>query len=596
MNIENKSRNNGNESMGTLSTINENEFNESNDNGSTINENEFNENAAAPNVAGANPSANLLAKSPRFAHSLTPVRRENDWMRQHLSFLNGTPLPQAVPVDIERTEVPEEEVEEGDTFDENLFTQEEIDDAADLPSEDEIATIVEEREEFQALEDENYETIEESANILQPVQEKRAKRTTTPSSKIQNLLDEIEEKREMKRILEERKKQTEEARAERRRREEEKQQRLAEKCQVLPRGTSIRVSHAENIYASIKSNATELGETRQECINTQTLLSRKQYTESGSDFSMMRYLHCPTTPCNVDSIGDRDDCLCWLCGYPMMTKQPYSEGKMIKPLHGQVSPEHTFPVMAGNSLIGLPTKEFIKRHGNDKRYLTYAINFLKKGLTYSHFWCNEVKNALRLVTWPRGELPKPNERNIDWLLAAMWYGIKRERGNRWFDQPLCFVILTHGGQSYKFYNIIHYFTLRDQVMAHGFPSPEIISTKGREWIARRKVAITGFVQDICNDIHKYTQLHHGGMDTPINVLSETLKEIYKDKVINGSKSTIVWPPTIMAVKALSQRTRKKRAINKATQGKKKSGHRPKHPLVKSRSRAKGTMRRTRKAR
>lgn len=535
-------------------------------------------------MMNAAPSAFLFEDSP-IARSLTPVREENDWMGRHLNVLNGR-ISHSVPVDIENFAVPEEKVDENDVFDEVLFSDDELENAEDLPTEDEIATIVGEEEEFQALEDKNYETLEESsgsANTVEPVIEERAKRTTTPTSKIQSALDAIEEKRQLKRIIEERKKQTTAERAERKRRDQEKKERLAEQCQTLPRGNSIRISHAENNQASIKSNATELGETRQECINTQTLLSRKQYTESGSDFSMMRYLHCPDTPCNVDSIGDLPECLCWLCGYPMMTKQPYSEGKMVKPLHGQVSPEHTFPVMAGNSLIGLPTKEFINRYSHDKRYLTYAVNFLKKGLTYSHFWCNEVKNALRLVTWPVGELPKPNQQNIDWLLNAMWYGIRRERGNRWFDQPVCFVILTHGGQSYKFYNIIHYFTLRNQVIAHGFPSPEILNREGSKWIASRKRAITAFVQDICNDIRNYTEQyhaqHHGVMNAPINVLSETLKEIYKDKVIKGSQSKIVWPPRVVYAAKVSKATRNKHNKEKDRDGKKHTGPRPSHKLA-----------------
>ena len=478
------------------------------------------------------------------------------------------------PVQITGEEVSDDEREENDVFDEELFSAEELQSVSDLPTqEDAIEQVLDEdkREGLERSEEKEYETLDIEEDTLQIVKEERSKRTLTPTAKIEARLLAIEEARQMKRIIEERRQHLQESRAERLRREEEKARILSEKCEIFE-GNSIAINQNENSLASMKSTATELGETRQECINTQTLLTRKQYTESGSDFAMMRFLHCPETPSNVDAIGDRDDCLCWLCGYPMMTKQPYvSETTMIKPVHGQVSPEHTFPVMAGNSLIGLPTKQFQARYKNDKAYMNYAVNFLKKGLTYSHFWCNEVKNALRLVTWPQGELPKPNERNIEWLLKAMWYGIKRARGNRWFDKNVCFVIYTKGAASYKFYNIVHYFTLRGDDW-QGIPSAESINAKGKAWIASRKKAISDYVQDICNDIRRFTQQHHGGLNTPIHVLSDTLKAIYKDRVIKGSNSTIVWPPG-MAVKV--SKTRRKREEEKREEGKKHIGPRPK---------------------
>jgi hypothetical protein len=231
--------------------------------------------------------------------------------------------------------------------------------------------------------------------------------------------------------------------------------------------------------------------------------------------------------------------------------------------------------MAGNSLIGLPTKEFIKRYEGDKEYMKYAMNFLKKGLTYSHFWCNEVKNALRLVTWPHGKLPEPNDNNIHWLLRVMWYGVKiseeSPKRNRWFDKNACFVIYKKGGASYKFYNLVHYFTLRADDW-QGMPSAELMDRKGKAWIERRFIAIKAYVQDICNDIRRFTMMKNSGANTMEN-LSNTLKQIYKDKVINGSKSTYEWPPRIMAVKAKSQVQRKINFNNRTKKAKSANGPR-----------------------
>ena len=526
--------------------------------------------------------------SPKVSLEQTPRQQTIDDIL--MDYLDRDRFRQTInPIEIsDEEEVSDDEVQENDLFDEDMFSQEELQSVADLPTREESEKLVQEEKEegFQRSEESSYQTLEVSTDIaedstggLQVVKEERAKRTLTPTAKIEAQLLAIEEARQLKRIIEERKLQLQESRAERLRREEEKARILSEKCEELPEARSIGINHGENSQVSMKSSATELGQTRQECINTQTLLTRKQYTESGSDFAMMRFLHCPETPSNVDAVGDRDDCLCWLCGYPMMTKQPYvSETRMIKPVHGQVSPEHTFPVMAGNSLIGLPTKEFQNRHKNNKAYMAYAVNFLKKGLTYSHFWCNEVKNALRLVTWPQGELPKPNETNIDWLLKAMWYGIDRRKGNRWFDKNLCFVIYTKGAASYKFYNIVHYFTLRGDDW-QGIPSAETINSKGKAWIATRKKAIRDYVQDICNDIRGFTQVYHGGLNTPIAELSDTLKAIYKDRVIKGSNSTIVWPPS-MAIKAVGKSIRISRKRAKEAEGKAHKGSRQMHiPVI-----------------
>jgi len=504
--------------------------------------------------------------SSRPEKSMSPIQATVD--QQLINMMEGpAPKPQVVAIE-DTNQVDENEQHVEDIFDDaTLFSDAELAKAADLPTEEEYTRVIEEdtKAGLQRVEDPKYITIgSEDVVSSEIVQEERPKRSRTPSKKVEEVLLQLEERREMKRILEERelhKKESQEQREELKRR---KQGKIDEMCQALPVSESIAVARKLNNSSrySIQTTATELGTTRQECIETQTLLSRAQYTESGSDFSMMRFLHCPETPSNVVDVGNRDDCLCWLCGYPMMTKEPYaSETIMIKPVHGQVSPEHTFPVMAGNSLIGLPTKEFIKRYEHDQAYMKYAINFLKKGLTYSHFWCNEVKNALRLVTWPNKQLPQPNDANIRWLLNAMWYGTNR--ANRWFDRNTCFVIYKKGDTSYKFYNLVHYFTLRADDW-QGMPSTERINARGKEWIESRFSAIKNYVQDICKDIETFTKRINTDART-IEELSNTLKQIYKDKVINGSKSAYEWPPNPRAVIAKPKTLRLSNAKTKKLQ-------------------------------
>ena len=50
-------------------------------------------------------------------------------------------------------------------------------------------------------------------------------------------------------------------------------------------------------------------------------------------------------------------------------------------------------------------------------------------------------------------------------------------------------------------------------------------------------------------------------------LSETLKVIYKDRVINGSRSLVEWPPRVMSVKALPHSIRQRHVTNKKRLGK-----------------------------
>jgi hypothetical protein len=85
----------------------------------------------------------------------------------------------------------------------------------------------------------------------------------------------------------------------------------------------------------------------------------------------------------------------------MMTKEPYaSETTMVKPVHGQVSPEHTFPVMAGNSLIGLPTKEFIS-----SSFIMHAhCNFFSLfGLV--SFFEHQSENGIENYAWRKEGMP-----------------------------------------------------------------------------------------------------------------------------------------------------------------------------------------------
>jgi hypothetical protein len=403
---------------------------------------------------------------------------------------------------------------------------------------------------FEQIDGEKYETLEVRGSEVRVVTEDRARRTRVPSRKIAEVEKTIEEMREMRRILDERRAMGR-VDAERRRVEREEKERrkeeLRRECESgLPFSSQVGINYREELSGETQgSRETELGEIRAQCIKARTILTRKEYIGVGSDTAMMRLLHCPETDLDVEKIGNRADCKCWLCGYPMMTKSPYvNETIMVKRLHGQVSAEHTLPVMAGNSLIGLPTKEFIRRYSGNGEYYQDALQFLKKGLTYSHFWCNEVKNALRLATWPHGELPKPNDANIRWLLNAMWYGIKRSKGQRWFDESTSFVIYKRGEMPLKFYNIIHYFTLRDDVDRI---SDINVNAKGNAWIEARFQSIKSFVQDICNDIERFTKIHFQNMknrEGSLAELSATLLEIYRDKVTKGAKSTILWPPVV----------------------------------------------------
>ena len=388
----------------------------------------------------------------------------------------------------------------------------------------------------------------------------RDKRMSTPSGKIREIQKTIEEERQIKEILTERKrlfselkKESAEARA---RRKEMKEHELSVKYDQLPPHETVHLNQPSNANNNSSSTGTVQGLTREECVEAGLVLTRGQRTEGGSDFSMMHYLHCPSTRPTPEDIGELPECVCWLCGFPMLTRSDIvRETIMMKRNLGQVSPEHTLPMTAGNALIGLPTKRVKDLIKKDPEYGREATAFLRKGLTYSHFWCNEVKNALRLVTWPHGELPKPNNKNINWLLNYMWHGIKRDAGqNRWFDEKACFVLYTSGHTNYKFSNLVHYFVLKPHISNI---TKDIINREREIWLDTRRRALNVFLTGVCEDIKRYTTMYHNIQNfKPIDFipelreLSDTLKIVYKDRVIKGPASSIIWPPRIVRGKLL----------------------------------------------
>jgi len=476
-------------------------------------------------------------------------------------------------------------VDEEDT-DTDLFTDIFLEPAANaelVKAKNSILTEEEKREEsaedFTDLDPEKYESIDidtgaeggETIKVSEEVRpiRTRDKRMSTPSGKIREIQKTIEEQRQIKEILSERKKLNSVKRrgdAEvRAKRKEEKEKELSDRYEELPPHVQIELSpHSYTGNNNASSTATVQGLTKQECVDAGLVLTRGQRTEGGSDFSMMHYLHCPSTKATPDDIGELPDCLCWLCGFPMLTRNDIRrETIMMKRNLGQVSPEHTLPMTAGNALIGLPTKAVKERMSADVEYEKEVRPFLKKGLTYSHFWCNEVKNALRLVTWPEGELPKPNTKNINWLLNYMWHGINRGAGiNRWFDEKACFVLYTAGATNYKFSNLIHYFVLKPFVTTP--LTEDIIHREREQWLDMRRRSIHTFLQGICDDIKRYTILYHNLQKSnplefipDIRELSETLKIVYKDRVISGPNSQIVWPPTRFLVAPRAKNTRRR---------------------------------------
>jgi hypothetical protein len=496
---------------------------------------------------------NYMKDSPRGSERTPTIDVIDEVL---LRIVEGVKM-EKVPISVEIHMEEDGGVEDGEDTVRDLFDDESLFDGVVVSdivnsTEEERRVLNEEFEEggFEPLDGDKYETLEMRGSEVEVVSEDRARRTRVPSRKIAETEKIIEEAREMRRILDERRAVSRIDTARRRIEREDKERRkeeLRRECERgLPVSSPVGINYKEGFSGETQgSKETELGEIRAQCIKAKTLLTRKQYIGVGSDTAMMRLLHCPETDLDVEKIGNRADCKCWLCGYPMMTKTPYvNETIMVKRLHGQVSAEHTLPVMAGNSLIGLPTKEFIKKYSGNPEYYETALQFLKKGLTYSHFWCNEVKNALRLATWPHGELPKPNDANIRWLLHAMWYGIKRSKGQRWFDESTSFVIYKNSEMPLKFYTIIHYFTLREDVDRIGDIN---VNAKGNAWIEARFQAIRAFVQDICNDIERFTKIHFHNTynrEGTLRELSSILQEVYKDKVTRGSKSTILWPPVV----------------------------------------------------
>jgi hypothetical protein len=80
----------------------------------------------------------------------------------------------------------------------------------------------------------------------------------------------------------------------------------------------------------------------------------------------------------------------------------------------------------------------------------------------------------------------------------------------------------------------------------------------------RRRSIHTFLQGICDDIKRYTILYHNLQKSnplefipDIRELSETLKIVYKDRVINGPNSQIVWPPTRFLVAPRAKNTRRR---------------------------------------
>ena len=492
---------------------------------------------------------------PRSASSVS--HKEDMVDRVLIQIMEGKVVGELTPILITDEPIPDESVENSDSSD-TLFDLEEEDVVKIQYQIDSIASIEEEYKlELVTLgleypsdvyttllisEAEDHRITHVTPSRVE--RDERTKRPTKPSPRIQEILDHRAELEEKKRILLQLKDETVQKRAARKAAiDAKKQLRAQELNQIIPAyAESVNVNSSQMSRTS--SVETTLGLMREELHAAGELLSRQEIT-GGSDLSMMAKLYKISS--DPYEIGNLPQCTCWICGFPMLTKPEYSDTtRMIKRVHGQVSPEHTLPVAAGNALIGLATKEFYKKYDSRKQGFTEAITFLKKGLTFSHFWCNEVKNALRLVSWPKDKLPEPNDRNIKWLLDAMWNGIKRTTGIRWFDQSACFVVYTPpGGSTYKFSNLVHFFVLKDKV---GVSSAALQASElGKEWKRKRFEAIKGFLTGICDDIERYTRIYceiDGNNDPTLGQLVTKLKEIYRDRVVKGVGSDYDWPPAL----------------------------------------------------
>jgi len=144
-----------------------------------------------------------------------------------------------------------------------------------------------------------------------------------------------------------------------------------------------------------------------------------------------------------------DDECCYLCGFP--THSPFGSfpdrNHTIKLLHGNRSPEHVIPMTAGGAAyIG------ILKRGDDITN-EHLKNLLKKELRPSHYWCNEVKQNMLFITWPRGGSISFNAKVVSDFLYLLYYG--SSTGTRFFDENYCKVYCEQDNKLYP--HLVHYF-------------------------------------------------------------------------------------------------------------------------------------------
>ena len=140
---------------------------------------------------------------------------------------------------------------------------------------------------------------------------------------------------------------------------------------------------------------------------------------------------------------------CYLCGFPTHTPTGYfpDGNHTIKLLHGNRSPEHVIPMTAGGAAyIG------ILKRGDDIRNERLK-NLLRKELRPSHYWCNEVKQNMLFITWPKDGRISFNKKVVSDFLCLLYYG--SVTGTRFFDKNYCKVYCRQDNKLYP--HLVHYF-------------------------------------------------------------------------------------------------------------------------------------------
>lgn len=240
-------------------------------------------------------------------------------------------------------------------------------------------------------------------------------------------------------------------------------------------------------------------------------------------------------------------CYCCICGWPIIPDGgllfPNETVGTVFPRWGQGSAEHELYASKGYRYIGLYWSKILnlKKAGLPNGFTDNVINFYKKEMMWSHWYCNNVKNDVSLIKWTDDDTNLvPNFNNIRYIINSVWNGVAKVKSSidrRYIDEKGVEVIK----DNIKYAHLIHYF----------LSTTKPIPTTLEQWNARvlawknnRLCAYVTRLNDMINNLRSCCAAIFPGIQFNI-----ALRRILDERTANPyglylKTSLTAWPPNI----------------------------------------------------